>query len=86
MQCQVGTKNGKKKDKVELSNIKSLNYHSFLKPLNTESVIVVKFYRETVFGEKINIYPTNLNEKKVYKSNRYILNLIAEKTNNYKKH
>ena len=75
--------NGKLIDKIELSNIKSLRYHLFYIRILTEGIIIVNFRNETVFGRKIYIYPTSLNKNNEYKSNRHILNLIAEKSNNY---
>ncbi|NOU59637.1 hypothetical protein [Marinifilum caeruleilacunae] len=70
-------------DKVELSNIKSLKYHPFYIRFVTESIIIVRFRKETALGTKIYIYPTSLNQQIEYKSNRHILNLIAKKANNY---
>lgn len=75
--------NKKGHDKLELSNIKSLRYHPFHFRLVTESIIIVGFYKDTEVGEKIYIYPTSLDDRKEYKSNREILKLIAEKVNEY---
>lgn len=75
--------NGTLIDKIELSNIKSLKYHPFFTGPVTESIIIVRFQKETTLGSKIYIYPTSLNKENEYKSNRHILNLIAEKANNY---
>jgi len=75
--------NGKLIDKIELSDIKSLKYHPFYIRLVTESIIIVSFQKETVLGREIYIYPTSINKKNEYKSNRHVLNLIAEKADNY---
>ncbi len=76
--------NGKNKDKIELNNIKTLYYSSFFSNVGGEGTIVVNFRKETIFGTKIYIFPTNLNKQKKYKFNRHILDLILSKANNYK--
>ena len=70
-----------KSDKVELSKIKNVKYlFWFIIPF-FERPFVIKLSEPSIFGKRIYVYPTNLDENKKIKANLNRKGLLEEMVN-----
>jgi len=74
---------GRKKNKIKLNEIQSVEYHSFLINPFGEPMIKIVFKNNFSFGNKVVIKPTNLDKNNNYHLNNQVLDLIKTKINEY---